>query len=206
MAIKAAPTIAFLVSALGVTGFGFLAVLVTRGHTMPFDTSLRLAIHAGAGPFATACATALSFLGRLLVLIPATAAIVIFLFRDGRRAAGLCYLAIMGGALALNWTVKAVVQRPRPLPFFGAEPATYSFPSGHVLFTSCFCGAAVLILFQGRRFAFLCAVVFVIAVAWSRVYLGVHYPTDVAAGFLLGVGWLGLVAGLGFLEGRRPSD
>ena len=111
----------------------------------------------------------------------------------------------MGGALLLNWVLKAAVHRIRPLPYFGVDPESFSFPSGHVFFAVSFYGALCLALAGHRKVSPIVltfCTLLVGAIAWSRVYLGVHYPTDVAAGFLIGVFWLCVlvVSGLFFPE------
>jgi membrane-associated phospholipid phosphatase len=109
----------------------------------------------------------------------------------------------MGGAVVLNGVIKAVFHRPRPDPFFGVNPVTFSFPSGHVLFLTCFLGALILALpWSGYRRALISILgtVSICFVAWARVYLGVHYPSDVAAGFLVAAIWLALLSYAGLFD------
>ena len=97
-------------------------------------------------------------------------------------------------AIGLNFIVKVIVRRPRPvlegLPPLGGAPSSLSFPSAHA--TSSFACATAM-----TRIAPEAAVLFVLAaaIAACRPYLGMHYPSDVLAGALLGVG-LGLIAPL----------
>ena len=98
------------------------------------------------------------------------------------------------GANLLSEALKLVFQRPRPESFFGFEsPITYSFPSGHAMVSLVFYLALAEVLAPpGRRpAARVAAAVLSLAVGFSRVYLGVHYPTDVAAG------WAGAAVCLG---------
>src|SRR5690349_18556712 len=97
-------------------------------------------------------------------------------------------------AIGLNYVVKVIVRRPRPvlegLPPLGGAPSSLSFPSAHA--TSSFACATAM-----TRIAPEAAVLFVLAgaIAACRPYLGMHYPSDVLAGALLGIG-LGLIAPL----------
>ena len=106
--------------------------------------------------------------------------------------AGLTIVAAVGGASVTGWLIKLLVARARPPVLIQETVETdYSFPSGHVTGTAAVMGitAAVLVVGRSRAFrALLTAVaaVVVCAVAASRVYLGVHWLTDVVAGALLG--------------------
>lgn len=101
-----------------------------------------------------------------------------------------------GVLLAFPWAVaegmKLVVRRPRPEPsaltrVIVPDPFTFSFPSGHTAFATALVCALVLSLasVRARRAAAIAGAVVVLAVAWSRVYLGVHYPTDVVAAIVV---------------------
>lgn len=88
--------------------------------------------------------------------------------------------------------LKGVVQRPRPdatqlTPLMIADPATYSYPSGHTAFAAALSCAVILVLATGtaRTISIIVGAALVLVTAWSRVYLGVHYPTDVVASIVL---------------------
>ena len=188
--------------------FVILAVAVGHGATMPFDGWVGGVIHAGASPYLTWIAIGASFMGRLAVLIPATILIAGgFYFRRWRPAA-LALVTAMSGAIAWNWMLKTALHRARPAPYFGVDPESFSFPSGHAFFALTFCGALLLIFARRRKltpFGVASAAALVIAIGWSRIYLGVHYPSDVAAGYLAGTAWLAALYGLGlFRLGKAP--
>ena len=105
----------------------------------------------------------------------------------------------MGGGLALNVLMKLAFHRARPSfddPLLTL--ATYSFPSGHVAGSTIFYGLAVLWVFARTRralwrvLALAGAVLMIVVVAFSRMALGVHYLSDVAAAFAEGVAWLAI--------------
>jgi undecaprenyl-diphosphatase len=112
----------------------------------------------------------------------------------GHREAWLICAAIAPVAIALNYLVKLIVKRPRPvlegLPPLGGAPSSLSFPSAHA--TSGFAVATAM-----TRVEPLGALAFVLALALAlgRPYLGMHYPSDVVAGALLGI-LLGLLVPL----------
>jgi len=101
-----------------------------------------------------------------------------------------------GILLTLSWglaeVVKAIVQRPRPdatqlTHLIVADPLTNSYPSGHTAFAVAVVCTVVLVLARrpARYTAIACGAVLVLVTAWSRVYLGVHYPTDVLASIVV---------------------
>jgi undecaprenyl-diphosphatase len=134
---------------------------------------------------------------------------VVLLFLVGwRRALGACVATGAGWLTTL--VVKAVVAQPRPSTgglthLLHISPATLSYPSGHVVFAAALVTSLVMVC-RGTRSRSIVVVVgalFVLAVGWSRLYVGVHYGTDVVGGILNGVAGALLFAGLWNLATRR---
>jgi undecaprenyl-diphosphatase len=131
--------------------------------------------------------------------VAAIVTIVLLVRRWGRTA----FLLVAGLAIELSVFIAAnkIVARPRPaVSHLGGTPSTYSFPSGHTAATIVlYGGIAVIVMVATTRWwprilMWILAVVLTVAVGLSRVYRGEHYPTDVMAGLLLGIG--SLVAGV----------
>ena len=133
-------------------------------------------------------------------LWPAGVLLVGLLARAARgREAALFAVAVLGANL-LNEAMKLFFHRPRPEPWFGYPlPPTYSFPSGHAFVSFCFflCLAEILIRGQwpvaGKVAMWSAALGCTLTIGLSRVYLGVHYPTDVLAGYAAGIVWTTLI-------------
>lgn len=135
-------------------------------------------------------------LGGTVVVSLITIAASGFLFLSGKRGAALFVVAAIVGALLLSFGMKAGIERPRPdLVPHGVVVYTASFPSGHATGSAAtyLTLAALLARFQPRRklkwfiLGFGATLTFLIGL--SRVYLGVHWPSDVVAGWTLGACW-----------------
>src|SRR5262249_48148929 len=177
-------------------------------QTMKFDLAVRARVHAYAFPEMTKIMIALSFLGGDGLIFAVIVAFIAFLFFRWRRAT-LWLVITLVGALVLDLSLKYAFHRARPTPFFGALPRTYSFPSGHALFSFCFYGVLAG-LWAGRvRSAlqriliWIAAGILVIGIGLSRIYLGVHYASDVIAGYLAAAVWVSTLITLDRLRVRR---
>jgi undecaprenyl-diphosphatase len=165
-----------------------------------FDERIRMLVHAHANPPLTLVMRAISVIGQPAILIALGVAAVAWLARTGRTRTAALFGIIVAGAEVLDQSLKLVFHRPRPVPFFGlATPAGYSFPSGHALVSFAFFGALVVYAAARRWWYFSAAAVPVAAIGYSRVYLGVHYPTDVLGGWTTAALWILCV----YLAGRR---
>lgn len=191
---------------VAVFALGFISQLVPE---LRFG-SLDVALNDAHSPWADGLALALDALDRPLVVaaILVVALIVIGLARGWGRAIGTCLVAGLGWLTCIP--IKAIVAAPRPmLPDFThplpVDPATLSYPSGHVTFAVAL-GAALVVACTGRRsriWMTIAAALFAVVVGWSRLYVGVHYLTDVIGAVLNGVAGVILAAGLWNLLARR---
>jgi undecaprenyl-diphosphatase len=192
-----------LVAATALVVFGWLAEEMLEGDTQQFDTFVRTAVHQLATPGLTRLMLVFSFLGSVAaVTIMCLVAICVSVYCHRTRTAALLTITMLGVAV-LDVTLKYAFHRARPVAFFGATPGSYSFPSGHALGSLCFYGmlAAILAARARGRVAKFCvwmAAAFLVGmIGFSRIYLGVHYPSDVIAGYCAAAVWVGAV---GFLD------
>ena len=192
--------------------FGWLADEALEGDARAFDDATRAAVHQLASPSLTAIMRGFSFAGSSIALSLATIFVVWrFAIRKWKREAILFALTMIGAGL-LNITLKLAFKRPRPVPFFNlSPPESYSFPSGHSLTSAVFFGALAAILTARIKSRRVQAAIWIVSTAMflliglSRIYLGVHYTTDVIAGFAAALIWILVVrfVELGLVRRRR---
>ena len=181
--------------------FACLAHAVAFVPAAGFDLAVRGAVHACASPRLTYAMRGVTMMGAPAILVPLGILLVWRLAAAGRRRAGfLLAMAAVGGE-AWDEGLKLLFHRVRPEAFFGlAQPENYSFPSGHSMESACFYGALAMVAAAHTRSRARRAVVWAAAavaiggIGLSRIYLGVHYPTDVVGGYLAGAAWLGTLA------------
>ena len=183
------------VAALSLFLFAWIAEKMAEGATARFDLSVRAWVHQFASPAMTRVMTAISLLGYDVLIVELVIALAIFLYLGWKHAAGWLSVSV-AGALVLDLALKYSFRRPRPPVFSGPQPHSFSFPSGHALCSFCFYAVlAGLIAARTRSMLLrvavgLIAAVLVIAIGLSRIYLGMHYPSDVIAGYLAAAIWV----------------
>lgn len=192
----------WLPAALAWATFGTMAALVLGAGRAPFDNPVLLALHRHATPALDGLAVFFTIVGNTGPMIAAGVLTAGALAWAGqRRAAGL-FVAGLGGSMLLTQLIKYTVQRPRPALWASLRPEhTFSFPSGHAMDTAALAAALFFALPRHRRWWAL-APLFALAVGAARMYLGVHYPSDVLAGWSSAVGWVLLVQ---LVAGPQPT-
>lgn len=193
------------VSALAVAGVLFFVpllffVLLARGvaeqEILSFDRPVMLWLHSVSTSWLTAMMQAVTDLGGLVVVPVAAIAVAVTMWRRGLRRKAVFLAAAVIGSTLLNAALKALFQRARPdyWEHLVAENS-YSFPSGHAMASMSLAAALIVVAWRTRwRWATVTTgAVYVVAVGVSRMYLGVHYPSDVLAGWAVAALWVVVV-------------
>jgi undecaprenyl-diphosphatase len=184
------------ISAFVIWAFAELADGMVEGESRRFDRASLLWIHAHSPQWLDGPMRLVTALGYYWVVLPLLAAVVFVFFLKGWRLSATLLLVSTVGGFLLTTFLKGVFERARPELFDSDYTASfYSFPSGHAALAVGFYGALTLILaYHLRGFARSAVVgvgvLLVLLIGYSRLYLGVHYPTDVLAGFLAAPLWL----------------
>jgi undecaprenyl-diphosphatase len=193
--------------------FVILAVLVLTGGTLKADDALELDVHAGDSAGLTALMGGLTTLGTIPVIVAVVAVVDLLLLFFRRRLEALLLTGAMVGEGAWDDLLKFSFRRPRPLLFPHPAIHSYSFPSGHAFATLCLLAILLDLLWRhlpawGRLVVGIIAGLLALGIGLSRVYLGVHYPSDVVGGWLAALAWLGAVAALArrYLPLRLPGE
>lgn len=187
---------ATIVAALAAWGFGELADEVIEGATQTFDDAVLGWIALRQTPAISSVMLQITTLGDAIVVSMITAIAALLLWLTRHRYSALVLIAAVAGGALLTFTLKMGFGRPRPDIFeWGQEVLTLSFPSGHASLSTITYGTIAYIAakLDSRRWvraiSMVGATVAVLAICTSRLFLGVHYPSDIAAGILLGVTW-----------------
>jgi membrane-associated phospholipid phosphatase len=180
--------------------------------TTPLDRSVTAAIEQFHGPVHDRAARAITVLGGHAFLLPATIVVVGILLLRGHRVSAVLFSGVVVGGWLLETVLKIVYHRARHSlwPALVTE-RTYSFPSGHATMATLFYGGvSAVVLHLSRRpvvrgVTLALATAAILLVAYTRVYLGAHWTTDVVAGILIGLFWVVICAtGTEYLARRKP--
>jgi len=181
--------------------FGWLADEMLEGDPRRFDEGVRNFIHELATPALTNVMQLASFLGSTFFLTVFGVVIVVALYLRKHRRGAILFTITTVGAAVLLVTLKLAFRRARPEPFFDTIlPASHSFPSGHSLAAFCFYGALAEILTERTDKLWLqiivwtAAAIMILLIGISRIYLGVHHPSDVVASYAVGLIWVMTIA------------
>lgn len=197
----------FVAVVLPLWGFGGLAEEVHEGEPFFFDTPLlewaRTLHSAGADRLFLF----ISKIGYGWGVIPADIALIVVLALLRRKREGLFAGVAVAGSALLNLAAKHYFARARPQLWLSLAPEnTYSFPSGHAMGSMTLVAVLVLLAWhtRWRWLTVMLGVGFVLMVGLSRVYLGVHYPSDILAGWAAALAWTIGVYALLFRGAYRP--
>ncbi|MBU1305992.1 MAG: phosphatase PAP2 family protein [Alphaproteobacteria bacterium] len=188
-------------------GFGILADEVAEGDTLSFDNRVLMALRVAGDPqtpigpsWLAETARDITALGSFGVLTLLCLAILVYLVLARRlRTAAFLTACVVGGTI-ISTVLKLVFDRPRPDLTGTVKVFTASFPSGHatvsaVVYLTLGTILAELSAERGFRvYFYTVAIALTALVGLSRIYLGVHYPTDVLAGWSIGAAWALLCA------------
>jgi undecaprenyl-diphosphatase len=184
------------VAALALGLFALLAAAVVMGWTQAVDTRLLLLVGGARPGWATPLMRAVSVLGAGELEIPLALLLSFDLWRTRRRSEAAGYAAASLSGWAAYGVLKFAFHRERPhlIPRLMQGGGWYAFPSGHSSLAPIVFGLGALIWSapmppRRRAVLFGLAALLSLAVAYSRVYLGMHWPSDVIGGLLLGTGW-----------------
>jgi undecaprenyl-diphosphatase len=185
-----------LIAIAGTYAFAKVAELVQEGYTQQFDEAVLRWMERHQTPLLERLMVEVTMLGTWIVVLSIVSIAGLFLWLTQHRYSATLLLVATAGGIGLNSILKIGFSRPRPQVFeWGTHVSSSSFPSGHamssaVVFITVAYLAARLQKTHRARLATLAIAAFIVAsICFSRMYLGVHYPSDVIAGVIIGLSW-----------------
>jgi len=180
--------IVILVFALLFTGLG---ISLSRGPITAWDVDLSAALHGLNIPFVTHLMLFVTWTGEPIAAALTILLVLVFWLRSQRRRA-ILFAVCVGGAALANEGLKRLFTRTRPDLFPPlAREIGFSFPSGHTTTAAALYGLSAILLYRsGHRASAVILVLWVLLVGTSRIYLAVHWPSDVLGSLLFSASWL----------------
>ncbi|WP_432362437.1 phosphatase PAP2 family protein [Sporosarcina sp. UB5] len=192
-------SVAISLSVLFGSAFAFIVIAILSGMIIGFDRSIIDAIQGLEASWLTSIMLAFTFIGStkvVMVLIIAMTAYLLWGLRA--RSQAYFFFFAMIGTIVLNQTLKFIFKRDRPEFHRLAEIGGYSFPSGHAMMGFSLYALFAILLWRrirstAGRIALVAFAIFMFSmIAISRIYLGVHYPSDILGGMFASAFWLTL--------------
>lgn len=202
---------------LAAAGFALIAGAVVRGQTQQFDDAILRWMGSNGAPWLDVAALEVTALGARMVVYMVVLVASAFLWQSRHHySAAMLWVAVIGSGL-INSVLKIAFNRPRPdvFPWRTEHVGVASFPSGHAMTSIVVYGTLAFLIARLaptvwlKRMVWTVAMLVVLVVGLSRLYLGVHYPSDVLAGFVVGGAWA-VVCALGmeavrYFRTKRPQ-
>lgn len=178
---------------ISLTLFLIIGIMVRNStEGILFDVALLEYIHASTNPIILSIMKFISFIGSGYFLFPLLSSVIIYTLIKKKYYISKVLIASSLGSWALNYILKFLFNRTRPLDFFLVEQGGLSYPSGHSMVSmSLYLSFAYLIckdqyFKDKKKIIYGAALADVLLMGVSRIYLGVHWPTDIIGGFLMG--------------------
>lgn len=197
MNLKGQLIIALMISFVSIICFGMLAVQISKHQILVFDSMVISSIQGMESSKLTAILKFFTFIGTTQVILVISFFVLIFLYTVLRHRSELILFSIvMVGTPIINLLLKKFFHRARPELHRLIEIGGYSFPSGHAMNAFSFYAIIAFLLWRhipnrlGRTALIIFSCLFILLIGISRIYLGVHYPSDILAGYFASCLWL----------------
>ncbi len=197
MNLKSHLIIAFIISLVCVIGFLFTSLLISDNKIIDFDSDVIATIQGLETPLLTKVMKFFTFVGSTPVVIVLSILLIIFLYKVlHHRLELILFVSAIIGSAVLNGVLKQVFHRVRPNFHRLIDISGYSFPSGHAMNAFTVYVIVSFLLWRhipskwGRSLLICLSSVMILAIGTSRIYLGVHYPSDIIGGYLASGFWL----------------
>lgn len=166
-------------------------------ETLPVDVAALEWVRSLSTPWLDTASRLVTQLGGPLFVPVVTILLAVALWAKRYRDHALLIMAGVGGASVLSLVLKAFFARARPelWPSLVIE-TSFSFPSGHAMASSALAASIVAVLWftRWRSLAILIGALYVLVIGFTRLYLGVHYPSDIVAGWFVSAAWVAAVS------------
>ena len=197
MNLKNYLVIAFIISVVSIIGFSLISLLISDQKIIQFDRTIIDSVQGLETPSLTMIMKILTFIGSAPFVIVLSLCLLLFLYKvlHHRLELILFTAAILGSAI-LNGILKNIFHRVRPDLHRLIDIAGYSYPSGHAMNAFTVYSIISFLLWRhissrwGRIILIIVSMVMILAIGISRIYLGVHYPSDIIGGYFASGFWV----------------
>nr|WP_106784465.1 phosphatase PAP2 family protein [Lysinibacillus timonensis] len=188
---------AFIIGIVCLLGFGTMALVVSRDQIVSFDLAVISYVQRLEAPILTAIMKFFTTIGSFKWILVIAIVVIIFLyFVLKHRSELFLFTIVIAATPIINGIIKGFFERARPDLHRLIEIGGYSFPSGHAMNAMAVYGILTFLFWRhipsrlGRSVLIFISSVFILMIGISRIYLGVHYPSDIIGGYLASGFWL----------------
>jgi undecaprenyl-diphosphatase len=190
---------AFIITLVCIIGFSFISLLISDHRIITFDSSVIASIQGRESPMLTSLMKFFTFIGSAPFVIILSLLLLVFLYKVlHHRFELILFIAAVAGSAVINQVLKSIFHRVRPNLHRLIDVSGYSFPSGHAMNAFTVYVIISFLLWRhipsklGRSILIFLSILMILAIGISRIYLGVHYPSDIIGGYFASGFWLAI--------------